>query len=305
MGHDVKQAQPEVDLLLVSYNTSAQLGACLRSLETTFAEALYGRVGVRVLDNGSVDDSADMVERRFPRVQLTRQGDNSLYGPGVNTLVRQSSARYVVLLNPDTVVDSDIVTPMVEVLRKDDRVAIVFPRLVGLNGEEQPCCQDFPSLELEAAVLIAGGGLARALRRWWNANQIVLRHFTPSPGQEPFPMRFVWSTCCMMRRQEATALGPFREAFPMYDTDLDLCRRLAESGRTAVYLPQLSVRHVGGASSSPEERAAMMAAGRRRYYQAHGTKRDARLFVLLQTAHRLAFQRRRLNRAAAPRESRS
>lgn len=292
----------EVDILVVSYNTKSELRDCIRSLEASLAGALYGKLGVRVLDNGSSDGSAAMVESYFPSVKLTKSPENLFYGPAINALARRSTAQYLVLLNPDTVVVSDIVSPMLEALRSDERVALSFPSLAYLSGETQPCCQRFPTLAFELATLCSGNALARKFQPLWHPEEVLRRAFAPPPGQVAFPMRFIWSTCCMIRRRDALALGPFREAFPMYDADLDLCRRLSDTGRTAVFLPDHTVYHLGGASSSLEQRLRMMSVGRQKYYRDHGAWWAPTVFSLLQLSHRVIRRRHAIVRGLGYRQ---
>lgn len=280
-----------VDVLIVSYNTAPDLEACLASLEATYGSDLGTRIGVAVLDNASVDGTPEMVEGRFGWVELTRSPVNVYYGPAVNQLVAASRAEYVLLLNPDTIVATDILTPLVAALAEPG-VEVAHPRLVGTDGVEQPSAQDFPTLAFEAAQLVGHRSVARWVAPVWDVDGLLARSFAPSdPG--PQPMRFVWSTCCLLRRDRATALGPFAPPFPMYDTDLDLSRRMADSGAKATYLPDVVVGHRGGASSTSEVRRVMMAEGRRHYYRVHGTRVEAALFPLLQAVHGVVRARRR------------
>jgi N-acetylglucosaminyl-diphospho-decaprenol L-rhamnosyltransferase len=258
-----------VDVLIVSFNTRALLVDCLNSV---FAEASTARsaVNVFVLDNASSDGTLETLSELDTGAHVVASQTNLLYGPAVNRLVANSRADYVLLLNPDTRIPSGTIDGLAGILTRHSEVAMVFPTLSDTEGRFQQASYPFPALAYELAVHLRGTKLASSITRLWDAES-TLRFFTEPPLPDaPFEMNLVWSTCVMMRRSEAARYGPFRSTYPMYDTDLDLCRRLGREGKKAYWLSAINVLHVGGASSTSEEKVRMMQTARGMYHKDYG-----------------------------------
>ena len=258
-----------VDVLLVTYNTRDLLGRCLKSLERATSQSSLD-VSVHIFDNASSDGTADFIrEMSLDHVTIFSK-ENIFYGPAVNRLVRSSESEYVLMLNPDTEVPLGLLDDLVGVLREHPEVAIAFPSLTDANRVFQNSSYPFPTVEFEIAQELRGTKMASYMRRLWNADDVVQKFRSAPPADMPFDMNLVWSACIMMRRTEANRYGPFRQEYPMYDTDLDLCRRLSASGRMAYWMSGSEVMHVGGASSSNESKQLMMKSARAKYYREYG-----------------------------------
>jgi GT2 family glycosyltransferase len=261
-----------VDVLIVSYNSRDYLAACLSSLNRHLPGDGGPQVRVRVLDNASSDGSADMVAASFPDVELVRSDRNLGFAGANNRLVAVSDADHVLLLNPDTVFSEDVVTPLCRVLESDPRIALVGPRLVYPDGTPQPSGERLPSLRYELACNLHGTKADRLLRPLIDLQATIAatRELHLDAGIAPRPVESLWATCWLVRTADAQLYGPFDERFTTYDEDVDLCRRLADDGRLAVYVGAVSLVHAGGASSDPAGKQRLMRSGRRRYYRRHG-----------------------------------
>ena len=270
-------SQPLVDVLIVSYNSRDDLATCLASHERWRPAADGPRVQVRVFDNASIDGSADMVATRFPGVELVRSQVNLGFARANNELVATSSADYVLLLNPDTVLLQDVVTPLLEVLESDSRIALAGPRLIYPDGRAQLSSERFPDLRYELARSVRGTKAEILLRPLLDVGATIAetQQRDLRESREPRTTEFLWATCWLARTSDARRYGPFDERFTTYDEDLDLCRRLAQAGRLAVYVPAVSVAHVGGASSDPARKRRLLRTGRWRYYRRHAGLRTA------------------------------
>ncbi|WP_206598733.1 glycosyltransferase family 2 protein [Rufibacter ruber] len=94
----------DLSVIIVNYNVSYFLEQCLLSVR----KAVQGlEVEVFVVDNNSVDGSVEMVQRRFPEVLLLANKENLGFSKANNQAMRQAQGKYVLLLNPDTVVEED------------------------------------------------------------------------------------------------------------------------------------------------------------------------------------------------------
>jgi len=258
-----------VDLLIVSYNTSEILCDCLRSIRAHRPPDSEISLTIRVFDNASSDSTVEAVTRDFPEVLLHVSETNVGFGRANNALAAESRAELLLLLNSDTIWTSDIVSPLLAELDRWPNAAVAGPRLVFPDGRPQPSAQRLPSLAFEFAAAVRGTRVSRLpmLRR---SRRLAGSGVHGDPeAREPRAAGFLWATCWLLKRQYVDRHGLFDQRFPLYDEDLDFCRRLAASGLCAIYVPQVVLVHIGGASSAPVAKLHAMRRGRAAYYRVH------------------------------------
>ncbi|MFQ3658663.1 MAG: glycosyltransferase family 2 protein [Anaerolineae bacterium] len=184
---------PTVSIVIVSYNTRELLRACLASLRAHAPEA-----EVIVVDNASSDGSAAMVTADFPEVVLLAQGENRWYCGGNNLGAAAARGRYVLFLNPDTVVRAGAVQAMVAFLDAHPDYAGATCQLRYPDGSiQQTCSRRITYAYLWGAFtpLALLPGVGQALRRrFWYADwgRDTDRDVEAVPG-----------SCTLLRREDA------------------------------------------------------------------------------------------------------
>jgi GT2 family glycosyltransferase len=262
-----------VEAIIVSYNTREILRNALASIRKHQPPEQVATLSVAVFDNASTDGSADMVEADFPEVRLVRGDRNLGYGPGNNHLAGTSTADYVMLLNSDVVLIEDVVELLVSAMDSEPSAILASPRLVFPDGRVQYSAHALPNLRFEYAECLRGTRLARLLTPIIDAEKRALAGWERSLTDHRISGRrpgFVWATCWLIRRTDIEEFGLFDDTFPMYDLDMDYCRRAVDSGRTLLYVPDVEMIHLGGSSSTSAAKAKLMKDGRRAYYRRHG-----------------------------------
>jgi GT2 family glycosyltransferase len=256
-----------VDLLIVSYNTSEILCDCLHSIRAHRPPPSEISLTIRVFDNASSDDTVEAVTRDFPEVLLHVSDTNVGFGRANNALAADSRAELLLLLNSDTIWTSDVVSPLLAELDRWPNAAVAGPRLVFPDGSPQPSSQRLPSLAFEFAAAVRGTKVSRlpVLRRSRDLVSSVVRG--DLEAREPRRTGFLWATCWLLKREYVDRHGLFDQRFPLYDEDLDFCRRLAATGLCAIYVPEVVLVHLGGASSAPVAKLHAMRRGRATYYR--------------------------------------
>ena len=227
----------DVTVVIVSWNVRDLLGRCLRSL----ADA--GRsLDVIVVDNGSSDDSAAMVQAEFPAARLIANADNRGFAAANNQGIALAEGRYVLLLNPDTEVVGDALAAMVDYADAHSDVAVMGPRLLGPDGAPQHSRYRFPTL---ATALFESTWLQPVAPR-----RILERyHALDLPDDRPVDVDWVRGAALLARRQAVEQIGLLDERFFMYSEELDWCRRFRDAGWRVIYLPAAQVVHYEGKSS--------------------------------------------------------
>lgn len=221
-----------LSILIVNFNTGRWLRDCLASL---FAVLPPGTFEVLVLDNASADDSVPQADALGLPVRWTRLDRNVGFGPGNNQLAGQAAGQFLCLLNPDTTLTADCLTPLVDFLGAHPDVAIVGPHHLGADGHWQ--------LTFGAPVTLRSEFLYAL-----NPAAFWARYPTASPA-EPRDVAWLAGSCLVFRASLLPALGGlFDPRFFLNDEDVDFCRRAREHGLRVVYVPVRGLVHYGGAS---------------------------------------------------------
>jgi hypothetical protein len=257
----------DVSIVIVNYNTRELVRACLDSLVAGAAGVLCETF---VVDNASTDGSAGVVAERFADVRLLCNPDNCGFAAANNLALAEAHGRYVVLLNPDTVVQPGALAGLVRFMDAHPRAGYCGPRLMNGDGSHQASARRLPTL-LSGAWSMLG----------WDKCHPHSRHSADlhvAYGDRG-EVRAGWLTgACLMVRQEALAqVGVLDEAYFMYFEEADWCRRLARAGWEGWYVGEAEVVHLGGQSSAPADddapffgnRPGYWVPSRRRYFRKH------------------------------------
>ena len=138
-----RQAVPDVSVIIVNYNVRDFLHQSLLSIQ----KALKGiRSEIFVIDNASDDGSAEMVRRRFPHVQLIASTANLGFAKANNIALKKARGKFLLLINPDTIVQEDTIRVMVEFLQNHPEVGLAGCKILNPDGSFQPACRrGFPT----------------------------------------------------------------------------------------------------------------------------------------------------------------
>jgi N-acetylglucosaminyl-diphospho-decaprenol L-rhamnosyltransferase len=231
-------SKPGLSVVIPSWNTQELTLACLRSL---FEVDHQVDLEVIVVDNGSEDGSPDAIAAAFPLVHLIRNSKNEYYSKACNQGAAVSTKRALCMLNSDTVVTAGALRTMLDYLDANPSCGGVAPRLDNPDGSIQPICRRFPTLfDVVVEQFDPDWEVAKAHKRW--AAMAEFDHLSPRDVEQP-P-----GTCLVMRRAEFEALGGFDEDMPLFYSDVDLCLRIWQSGKSIRFLPEARIFHVGSAS---------------------------------------------------------
>ena len=236
----------ELAIIIVNFRARDMLRECLKSVLASVGIA----PDVFVVDNLSRDGSVEMVAGEFPGVHLIALDQNVGYGCanniGIRAALAESAAqpRYVLILNPDTVLPPSALSEMVAFLDQHPRVGAVGPKLVRSDGSlDKACRRGFPT---PAVALYHFAGLDRLFPtspRFGRYNMTFLD--ADAPGE----VDSLVGAFMLVRREALEQAGVFDEAFFMYGEDLDLCYRIRAKGWQVYYNPVVTVLHHKGVSS--------------------------------------------------------
>jgi len=237
----------DLHVVIVNYNTRDLLRDCLASIADSRLDGFS--LAVTVVDNGSHDGSADMVEESFPQFRLIRS-DNRGYACANNMGLRSTVARYHLLLNADTLLPPRALSRVIAYMDEHEEVGALGPRLVLENGSlDLACRRGFPT---PFNAFCKYSGLARLFPRSRLLTGYNLTYLSPD---EEAAVDSVVGAFMLLRARALEEVGGLDESFFMYGEDLDLCYHLKTMGWRVVYWPDVTVLHYKRASSAKSARA--------------------------------------------------
>jgi GT2 family glycosyltransferase len=290
----IRSEAARVAVVIVNYQSYEELHACLNSLDQA-----CGLMSVVVVDHDSDRPSADRLHSAFPDVTVAREDGNHGFAAGINNGARASASQFLLLLNPDCVVDKNACCELADWMEAHPEVGAVGPRIRNADGSVQASARRFP--DLTTAIAGRSSWLTRVLpgnpmSRW----NLPARDASASSAVE---VDWVSGACMLVRRDAFDAIGGMDEGFFLYWEDADFCRRLKHAGWRTMYLPSASATHIGGRSSRHAQDASLEAFHRSafRLYRKHAGP-AARLlspFVFVGLRARLALMKRIVRRKRA------
>lgn len=238
-----RAARPSVDVsvVIVNYNVREYLANALESLRP----ALKGiRSEVIVVDNASTDGSVVMLRRSFPRVQLIASPENLGFARANNLAFRRARGRYLLLLNPDTVVQEDTVRVMRAYLDAHPDVGMAGCKILNPDGTFQLAARrSFPTPWVAATRLL---GLSRLFPQSRLFGRYNLTYLNP---EATYNVDAVSGSFMFVRRAVVDRVGGLDERFFMYGEDLDWCYRIGQAGWKVRYVHTTAIIHYKGEST--------------------------------------------------------
>lgn len=226
----------DLSIIIVSWNTRDLLAQCLASIYTS---SLTYSFDVWVVDNASDDGSAQMLRDEFPQVHLLANDENVGFARANNRAIRQSTGRYVLLLNPDTVVSLDAFQGLVHFMETHAGAGAAGPMLLNPDGSLQPSCHPAPTL-------------SRELWRLFHLDSIRpygIYRMDAWDTHRPRDVDVVQGACLLLRRSILDQIGLLDERYYIYSEEVDLCTRIQRAGWRLYWVPTAAVVHYGGQST--------------------------------------------------------
>ncbi len=231
----------DVSVIIVNYNVCYFLEQCLSSVE-----ASIGNISkeVFVVDNNSVDESMSMVAAKFPWVQRIENKENVGFSKANNQAIQQASGKYILLLNPDTVVEEDTLVKCIEFMDKEPKAGGLGVRMLDGKGNFLPeSKRGLPSPKVAFYKIF---GLSRFFKKSKKFNYYHLGHLSEF---ETNKIDILSGAFMFMRKEALDEVGLLDEAFFMYGEDIDLSYRLQKGGYDNYYFPDTKIIHYKGEST--------------------------------------------------------
>jgi GT2 family glycosyltransferase len=232
-----------IETIIVNYNAGETLQQCVQAVVNSTQKS-----NITVVDNASIDRSAENLRSLYGNhsgVQFLFNPSNIGFGPAVNARARRSTAEWLLILNPDCILNKDALEKLKDALVNDATAGLAGPAVLDAEGRiQRATMRRFPN---PWKSLMTVTGLWR-LSKWSPAFHGV-EVDTTQAEDGPVICDAVSGACMMVRRSAFEAVGYLDEEYAMHCEDLDLMYRLKGQGWHCLYVPQAGSIHKQGLSS--------------------------------------------------------
>lgn len=234
---------PDITIIVISTNEGTELDSCLASL-------LESHAGFEliVFNNASVDQTSDLLERKYRDGRILVVTNRAKLGfiENCNKGIELATGRYVLLLNPDTILKPDTLANMVSFMDTHPDAAVATCRLLYPDGSHQAHVRRFPTLQSYFWRISHMDGLLPHLTSVKRYLMNDLSH------DKPIEVDWFITAFFFMRKQTIDRIGALDKTLlqPFYCEDLEWCYRARMNGYKNYYLPNAEITHVYRQSSS-------------------------------------------------------
>ncbi len=244
----MKSSRSKLSVIIVSYNVRYFLEQCLHSVYEAIPpmEKRYGTgcVEVFVVNNASVDGTSMMVRQKFPQVRLIDNERNEGFQKANNQAIELSTGEYVLLLNPDTVVEPETFVRTVAFMDANPDAGALGVKMIDGKGRYWPeSKRSFPTPSVSFYKMF---GLARLFPRSRTFGRYHLTYLDPD---QVHSVEVLSGAFMLIRKQVLDQIGLLEEAFFMYGDDIDLSWRIIKAGYKNYYYPHTKIIHYKGEST--------------------------------------------------------
>jgi GT2 family glycosyltransferase len=272
-----KDGKLDISIIIVNWNAKNYLRDCLNSV---FRQEYPGlSYEVFVVDNGSSDASTEMVKRQFPQVKIIANSQNYGFSAANNQAIKRSRGKYILLLNPDTVVLKGCMNRMTEFMDHHPEAGAAGCKILNTKGEVDNfgSARRFPTpltkffFDIHLDKLFPGSKLfGKYAISDWDRNEV--REIDVLTGAFMF-----------VRRKAIREAGLLDESFFLLAEDIDWCFRIKKKNWKILFNPDAQIIHHLGKSIDQVKLTRLKNAilGNLTYFQKHHNRWDCLTFRVL------------------------
>jgi GT2 family glycosyltransferase len=235
----------DLSIIIADTNEWHFLQPCLQSV---FAHTAGLEFEVIVVDNASTDGSKEKLAEEFPQVKVLRNEYNMGFAGANNVGIRASSARYVLLLNPDTIMPEGAIKETIKFMESKPKAGVIGCKLKYPDGRFQPTTYSFPTawnMFSEATFLYKLFPKTKIFGGY---------HLTYLDYNTDVQVDWLIGAYFLMRREVIDTIGILDDKIYMYADDIDYCYRAKQAGFEVWYTPRAEVIHYYGGISGVNKR---------------------------------------------------
>lgn len=231
----------KLSVIIVNYNVEYFLEQCLQAVRRAM-QHIDGEI--IVVDNNSIDGSNTMVKKKFPEVKLIENKQNLGFSKANNQGIKKAKGEYVLLLNPDTVVEDDTFIKVVDFMDENHQAGALGVKMVDGAGKFLP--ESKRGLPTPAAAFYKMFGISSIFPR---SKRFSKYHLGYLDENEIHEVEILSGAFMLLRKKVLDEIGLLDETFFMYGEDIDLSYRVIKAGYKNYYFPKTRIIHYKGEST--------------------------------------------------------
>ncbi len=233
----------KLSVIIVNYNVKYFLEQCLYSVRKA-ANLLPSEIEIFVVDNNSADGSCAMVKQKFAEVYLIENKQNTGFSRANNQAIRLAKGKYVLLLNPDTVVQEETFVKIVNFMDSHSEAGGLGVKMIDGNGNFLP--ESKRSLPTPAVAFYKIFGFSKIFPK---SKTFGKYHLTYLDKEKTNEVEILSGAFMLLRKEMLDKIGLLDETFFMYGEDIDLSYRILKAGYKNFYFPETTIIHYKGEST--------------------------------------------------------
>lgn len=231
----------DLSIIIVNYNVKEYLKNLLHSIKKASQNLA---TEIIVIDNASDDGSVEMLREKFPEVKLIANEKNLGFGKANNIGFKEANGKYILLINPDTLVAEDTFIKLIEFFETHPDAGMVGCKILNPDGTLQLACRrSFPGPWTSFTKVTGLSSLFPKSRLFAKYNLTYLDE------NQTYEVDAISGSFMMIRKEVYEKVGGFDEQFFMYGEDLDLCYRIQKAGYKIYYVHTTQIIHYKGEST--------------------------------------------------------
>jgi len=231
----------DLSIIIVNYNVKEFLQNLIHSIEKASSNL---KKEIIIIDNASDDGSVDFIREKFPQIKLIANQKNLGFGKANNIGLKEATGKFILLINPDTIVAEDTFEKMIKFFESNDSAGLAGCKILNPDGTLQLACRrSFPG-PWTSFTKVTG------LSSLFPSSKIFARYnLTYFDENQTYEVDAISGSFMMMRKEVYEKVGGFDEQFFMYGEDLDLCYRIQKDGFKVYYVHSTQIIHYKGEST--------------------------------------------------------
>ncbi len=231
----------DLSIIIVNYNVKEFI---LNLVDSVKKAAGKISTEIFIVDNASDDGSVELISSKFPDVKLICNKKNVGFGVANNQALQQASGKYLLMINPDTIVREDTFAKMINFFDSNPDAGIAGCKVLNPDGTLQLACRrSFPGPWTSFTKVM---GLSRLFPK---SKFFARYNLTYLDENKTYEVDAVSGAFMMMRKEVYEKIGGFDPQFFMYGEDLDLCFRTQKAGYKVFYFHETEIIHYKGEST--------------------------------------------------------
>ncbi len=234
----------KLTVILITWNSVCYIEECINSLLLSVSNI---NSEIIVVDNGSTDETLDLLSNYSSQITLLRNDTNQGVGAARNKAIKKAQGEYIWILDIDTIVNKNAIEQMLAYIESNKNCGLCACKLVSESGEVQDSCRKYPLIKYKIMNVLSSklGNISflGTLKRYVDRKNSTQFYAESLAGNEPFTVEYVIGACQLTKKSLIEKVGYIDDNIFYGPEDADLCIRISRLGYSIACLPSVSIIH--------------------------------------------------------------